>query len=64
MLKFELFELSQIDFNVVIMIVNNFIFWLINDTSKAVWFEILIVKAINCLNDQKWWLNMKFIWFN
>ena len=40
MLKFELFELLQIDFNMIIVIMNNFIFWLINDAPKTVQFEI------------------------
>ena len=61
---FELFELSQIDLNVIIVIVNNFIFWLIDDALKAVRFGIFIVETINCLNNQKWWLNVKFIWSN
>ena len=64
MLIFELFELSQIDFNAVIVIMNNLIFWLINDALKTVWFGIFIIETINCLNNQKWWLNKKFKWFN
>ena len=64
MLKFELFKLLQIDFSVIITIMNNFIFWLINDALKTVRFEVFIIETINCLNDQKWWLNVKFIWSN
>ena len=40
MLKFELFELSQIKFNAITAIMNNFTLWLINDASEGVRFGV------------------------
>ena len=36
------------------LIVNNFIFWLIDNALKIVWFKIVIIKTINSLNNQTW----------